>query len=932
MKIRLLIPAMLFLTSLLFAQTSLIWYPGGNAAASAGAIETALGGHVSSVAKTTSLSGITLTPANYDYVFVSLGVNPNNYVLDSTNDSDAIQKLIDFLNLGGKLYMEGGDTWAWDAQTSLQPYFNQYGEADGEGDLQTLFGASCLNSYSFSYGGSQNYMDRIAPLAGSVVLITNNNPAFACAIGYENTTDNYQTIAASFEFGGLTDGSDTKADLMGEMINFLDGGCSAVKPAPLNVQATIGYDSAVTIMWDAPPGQSSLSSTPSDAPSLTRSSGGAIDANVKPKAGRQRPQSKSQDLAIYGKSTTAFGYQVDSYNIYRSTTSGSSYTQIASGVNRQFYRDATASNEQTYYYIVKGNYSGAEGDASNENSGQATSGGNTHASPWKFVVPSIDGDIVTDEWSNATSRLITAPGQSSPVTLYTFHNDNFLYFAVDESGNTALATDDQIGISFDENLNYNWPASSTSEEGTIWLSYASGSLSQLFRGLKGWWPLDVQWATPTSAAGITTAASTNSGHVQYEARLDLSSGVLDVNAGDSFGMYIYTLDFPDSNFSGAWPAEIKNAIWQDAWLLPSLYGVIDLAAKGSCPFIEDMEAVTAMATNYSFNEFGDGRKLELNFGSLTGQGNVTVVQTNECIINPATAKYINCAWTVAKEAAITDFVTTMTVYYNDTDVSSLDESKLQVHRWIESTSSWQYEGGTVNTTENTVTLSTNQPGKFALFERSFVQISAKVLLQGSYDASGLMTTELNSNNAIPLTSTLADSRVIAAVPAGVTDWMMLELRTAPDGSAVSQRSFFLKNSGDIVDWDGATATLNLPDAVDGTYYIVVKHRNHLAAMSASAVALNSTIAAAYDFSTDINKYYGSDASLLDTSPVNIYGLYAGDATSNGQVQNDDKNEDWKAQTGTSGYKSADFNLNAQVQNNDKNDFWKVNVGRGTQVP
>ena len=72
--------------------------------------------------------------------------------------------------------------------------------------------------------------------------------------------------------------------------------------------------------------------------------------------------------------------------------------------------------------------------------------------------------------------------------------------------------------------------------------------------------------------------------------------------------------------------------------------------------------------------------------------------------------------------------------------------------------------------------------------------------------------------------------------------------------------------------------------------------------------------------------------MLDTSPTNIYGLYAGDATANGQVQNDDKNEDWKTQTGTSGYKSADFNLNAQVQNDDKNEFWKNNVGKGTQVP
>jgi hypothetical protein len=61
-------------------------------------------------------------------------------------------------------------------------------------------------------------------------------------------------------------------------------------------------------------------------------------------------------------------------------------------------------------------------------------------------------------------------------------------------------------------------------------------------------------------------------------------------------------------------------------------------------------------------------------------------------------------------------------------------------------------------------------------------------------------------------------------------------------------------------------------------------------------------------------------------------MYAGDASANGQIQNDDKNNYWKTQAGQAGYKSADFNLNGQVQNDDKNNYWKSNVGKGTQVP
>ena len=62
-----------------------------------------------------------------------------------------------------------------------------------------------------------------------------------------------------------------------------------------------------------------------------------------------------------------------------------------------------------------------------------------------------------------------------------------------------------------------------------------------------------------------------------------------------------------------------------------------------------------------------------------------------------------------------------------------------------------------------------------------------------------------------------------------------------------------------------------------------------------------------------------------------YGLYGGDATANGQVQNDDKNAVWAVEVGLAGYLMSDFNLNGQVQNDDKNTIWSVNVGRGSNI-
>jgi len=214
-----------------------------------------------------------------------------------------------------------------------------------------------------------------------------------------------------------------------------------------------------------------------------------------------------------------------------------------------------------------------------------------------------------------------------------------------------------------------------------------------------------------------------------------------------------------------------------------------------------------------------------------------------------------------------------------------------------------------------------------------VQLKSKIYLQGPFDATtDEMSTALNSSGVIPLTSPFSqDRRSLTSLPADIVDWVLVELRATPSGAAIASRSALLRKDGMIVELDGATAEIVL-DASPGNYYITIRHRNHLAVMSATAVALSSNAATLYDFTTDVSSYYGADAALLDTTPVNLYGMYAGDANGNSQVQNDDKNEYWKIQTGAAGYLSADFNINGQVQNDDKNELWKGNVGKGSQTP
>ncbi|MFO7889004.1 MAG: S8 family serine peptidase [bacterium] len=213
------------------------------------------------------------------------------------------------------------------------------------------------------------------------------------------------------------------------------------------------------------------------------------------------------------------------------------------------------------------------------------------------------------------------------------------------------------------------------------------------------------------------------------------------------------------------------------------------------------------------------------------------------------------------------------------------------------------------------------------FEGAKVKI--KIFLEGPYQPdTDEMTIVLNDYGVIPTTSPYPeDPCTVDSIPGNVTDWVLVQLRSTPTGDAVFSKSYFLSNDGMIVGRDGITETLIL-GVSSGNYYIVIQHRNHLAVMSNDIYTLSSSNSTMCDFTTSSDKYEGTDAAFLETG---VYGMYAGDASNNQEVQNSDKNDYWKVQVGLGGYRSADFNLNGEVQNNDKNDIWKSNVGKGTLV-
>jgi len=159
----------------------------------------------------------------YQCVFVCAGVFPNNYVIASGSSEAAT--LVGFLGAGGRMYLEGGDVWAFDPGTGGYDFsglFNILPLDDGYPDMGPLEGrpGTFTNNMSFNYGGENNFMDRITSNGLSAVIFYDNDDAYNCGVAYDAVA--YRTVGTSFQLGGLMDGSgvSTRAALLDSIMRF----------------------------------------------------------------------------------------------------------------------------------------------------------------------------------------------------------------------------------------------------------------------------------------------------------------------------------------------------------------------------------------------------------------------------------------------------------------------------------------------------------------------------------------------------------------------------------------------------------------------------------------------------------------------------------------------------------------------------------------
>jgi hypothetical protein len=139
----------------------------------------------------------------HEVVMAVIGIFSDNHII--TADEGAA--LDDFVQDGGRLYLEGGDCFNYDPESSggynIRPIFGLDDGPDGSGDLGGVIGLNDLAGFSFVYGGANAWIDELQPLTSVAVLQNDSNTDIVGV--FEPAYGSGRSIGCSFEFGGLQD-------------------------------------------------------------------------------------------------------------------------------------------------------------------------------------------------------------------------------------------------------------------------------------------------------------------------------------------------------------------------------------------------------------------------------------------------------------------------------------------------------------------------------------------------------------------------------------------------------------------------------------------------------------------------------------------------------------------------------------------------------
>lgn len=171
----------------------------------------------------------------------------------------------------------------------------------------------------------------------------------------------------------------------------------------------------------------------------------------------------------------------------------------------------------------------------------------------------------------------------------------------------------------------------------------------------------------------------------------------------------------------------------------------------------------------------------------------------------------------------------------------------------------------------------------------------------------------------------------AYYPATVVDWVVVSIRSDPDGGPICQKAALMNNDGHIEFVNGGFDCSNID--MDSIYYMVIEHRNYLIVMSPEPLPIiDGTIT--FDFRS-VERYIFDDFGFGGIGQKEILpGIFAMFAGNGNQVLtpgsdtniNFDDMTYWEGQNGAVGhYTNIDYNLNRDCNYNDRN-TWEYTTG------
>ena len=242
-----------------------------------------------------------------------------------------------------------------------------------------------------------------------------------------------------------------------------------------------------------------------------------------------------------------------------------------------------------------------------------------------------------------------------------------------------------------------------------------------------------------------------------------------------------------------------------------------------------------------------------------------------------------------------------------------------------------------------------------ILDNPCVTVQLKAFIEGPYStATGKMKTVLNQRGLLPGQSPVGQFAVktaaghpykgapwnytgtegdtITSYPSTVVDWVLVSLRSTASTLVPAWRcAAWLHEDGSIT--IPGKPCVQIPN---GSYFIVIEHRNHIGVMSPAAVTIaNNTLN--FDFSAGESFILTNPPSFGQKTLSNgVRVMYAGDGKKDTQNTNFDINFNdsqlWKLQSGIfDQYRYGDFNLDADVNFSDQV-LWKANNGRYSGVP